>query len=220
VQRWATFDCYGTLIDWNGGILAELERLFGVQDAPRLLERYHQLEPEVEQDASLPYRVVLSGTLIRLAEEEGLAIPEGESDALARSLPDWKPFPEVPGALAEVRHRGWNLVILSNSDRDLISESMKRIGVPFDLAIVAGELGSYKPATAHWEHFFEVTTADEDHHVHVAASLFHDIAPARELGLKSVWINRLDETADPEPDRELTDLSELPNTLDGLVSPE
>jgi 2-haloacid dehalogenase len=217
VQRWATFDCYGTLIDWNGGILRELERLFGVEDAPRLLERYHELEPEIEQDSSLPYRAVLAGTLIRLAEEEGLSIPEGESDALARSLPGWEPFPEVPDALAELRGRGWNLVILSNSDRDLITESMKRIGVPFDLAVVAGEIGSYKPAHAHWEQFFEITTADKEHHVHIAASLVHDIAPARELGLRSVWVNRLGERAEPKPDRELPDLGKLPDTLDELV---
>jgi 2-haloacid dehalogenase len=220
VQRWATFDCYGTLIDWNGGLLAELERLFGVLNAPRLLERYHELEPEVEQDASLPYKEVLTDTLIRLAEDERLPIPEGESDALVRSLPTWDPFPEVHDSLAELRHRGWNLVILSNSDRDLITESMKRIGVPFDLAIVAGDLGSYKPAHAHWEHFYDVTTADKEHHVHVAASLFHDIAPARELGLRTVWINRLGEEAEPEPDRELADLSELPDTLDELVPAE
>jgi 2-haloacid dehalogenase len=217
VQRWATFDCYGTLIDWNAGIQGQLERLFGVREAPRLLERYHELEPEVEQDGTLPYKVVLTETLMRLAEAEGLQIPEGESDALPLSLPHWEPFDEVPPALAELRHRGWNLVILSNSDRDLIIESMKRIGVPFDLAIVAEELGSYKPGHAHWERFFEDTTADKDHYVHVAASLFHDIAPARELGLKSVWINRLGEQADPEPDRELTDLSGLPDTLDELV---
>jgi 2-haloacid dehalogenase len=217
VQRWATFDCYGTLIDWNRGILAVLERLFGVERAPKLLDRYHELEPEIEQDGSLPYRAVLMEALIRLAEEERLPIPEGESDALARSLPEWPPFPEVPQALTELRRRGWNLVILSNSDRDLITESMKRIGVPFDLAIVAGELGSYKPATAHWEHFFEATTADKEHHAHVAASLYHDIAPARELGLKSVWINRLGEKAEPKPDRELSDLSELPDTLDELI---
>jgi 2-haloacid dehalogenase len=217
VQRWATFDCYGTLIDWNAGILRELERLFGVQDAPRLLERYHELEPEIEQDGSLSYRAVLTEALVRLAEEERLPIPEGESDALARSLPEWEPFPEVPEALDELRRRGWNLVILSNTDRDLITESMKRIGVPFDLAIVAGELGSYKPAPAHWERFFEATTADKEHHVHVAASLLHDIAPARKLGLKSVWINRLGEEPEPKPDRELTDLSGLPDTLDELV---
>jgi 2-haloacid dehalogenase len=217
VERWATFDCYGTLIDWNGGLLAELERLFGVQDAPRLLERYHELEPEVEQDGSLPYKAVLTETLVRLAEDEGLAIPEGEADALVRALPYWEPFPEVPASLAELRHRGWNLVILSNSDRDLITESMKRIGVPFDLAIVAGDLGSYKPAHPHWEHFYDVTTADKEHHVHVAASLLHDIAPARELGLRTVWINRLGEKPEPKPDRELEDLSELPDTLDELV---
>ncbi len=111
-------------------------------------------------------------------------------------------------------------MILSNSDRDLIDESMKRIGVPFDLAIVAGDIGSYKPALAHWEQFFEKTTADKEHHVHVAASLFHDIAPARELGLKSVWINRLEERPGPEPDRELPDLSRLPDTLDELVPSE
>jgi 2-haloacid dehalogenase len=219
MQRWATFDCYGTLIDWNAGIQGQLERLFGVEDAPRLLERYHELEPEVQRDGSLPYKAVLTETLIRLAESEGLPIPEGESDALPRSLPDWEPFEEVPAALTELRHRGWNLVILSNSDRDLIVESEKRIGVPFDLAIVAEQLGSYKPAHAHWETFFETTTAEKDHHVHVAASLFHDIAPARELGLTSVWINRLGEQADPEPDRELTDLSSLPDTLDELVPP-
>jgi 2-haloacid dehalogenase len=217
MQRWATFDCYGTLIDWNAGIRGELERLFGVQVAPRLLERYHEVEREIQQDGSLSYRAVLTEVLIRLAEEEGLAMPEGESDALARALPEWEPFPEVHDALAELRHRGWNLVILSNSDRDLISASMQRIGVPFDFAVVAGEIESYKPAPTHWERFFELTTADKEHHVHVAASLHHDIAPARELGLRSVWINRLDEKPGPEPDRELRDLSELPNTLDELV---
>jgi 2-haloacid dehalogenase len=217
VQRWATFDCYGTLIDWNAGILGVLEQLFGVERAPELLARYHELEPELEKDGSLAYKAVLTEGLIRLAEEEGLPIPEGESDALVRSLPHWEPFPEVPQALAELRHRGWNLVILSNTDRDLIEESMKRLGVPIDLAIVAGELGSYKPALAHWEHFFEVTTADKDHHVHVAASLLHDIAPSHELGLKTVWINRLGEKAEPKPDRELTDLGKLPDTLDELV---
>ena len=217
MQRWVTFDCYGTLIDWNAGILGVLEQLFGVERAPELLARYHELEPELEQDGSLPYKAVMSEALIRLAEEESLAMPEGESEALVRALPNWEPFPEVTEALTEVRHRGWNLVILSNTDRDLIEESMKRIGVPIDLAIVAGELRSYKPALAHWEHFFEVTTADKDHHVHVAASLVHDIAPARELGLLTVWINRLGEKAEPKPDRELTDLSKLPDTLDELV---
>jgi 2-haloacid dehalogenase len=217
VQRWATFDCYGTLIDWNAGIRAVLERLWGVERAPELLERYHELEPEIQAEEYRSYAEVLTLTLERLAQEVGYGIPEGESGILAQSLPAWSPFPEVPDALRELRRRGWNLVILSNSDRNLIIASEKQIGVPFDLMIVAEDVTSYKPAHGHWERFFEATTASKDHHVHVAASLFHDIAPARELGLTSVWINRLGEQADPEPDRELTDLSELPDTLDELV---
>jgi 2-haloacid dehalogenase len=220
MQRWATFDCYGTLIDWNAGIRAVLEQLWGVERAPELLERYHQLEPEVEAEEYRSYAEVLTLTLERLAQEVGYGIPEGESGMLAQSLPSWPPFPEVPDALRELRRRGWNLVILSNSDRGLIIESEKQIGVPFDLMIVAEDVRSYKPAHAHWERFFEHTTADKGHHVHVAASLFHDIAPTKELGLRSVWINRLGEQAEPKPDRELTDLSELPETLDELVPAE
>jgi 2-haloacid dehalogenase len=218
-ERWATFDCYGTLIDWNAGIRGQLERLFGVEGAERLLERYHELEPEIEAEPGQfhTYHEVLTLALERLAQEEGLQLPEGEAGALAKSLPDWPPFPEVPASLSELRNRGWKLAILSNTDRDLIAASERQLGVPIDLAIVAEAVRSYKPAHAHWERFFEATTADREHHVHVAASLFHDIAPARELNLRSVWINRLDEKADPEPDRELTDLSNLPDTLEELV---
>lgn len=217
-QRWATFDCYGTLIDWNLGIRREFERLFGVDLASRLLERYHEIEPEIESESFRSYREVLTLALERLAQEERLQLPEGEAGALARSLPDWPPFAEVPAALAELRERGWQLAILSNTDRDLISASQRQLGVPIDLAIVAEEVESYKPCHAHWDRFFEATTADRERHVHVAASLFHDIAPARELGLRSVWINRLGEQADPKPDRGLPDLSRLPDTLDELVS--
>ena len=218
-QRWATFDCYGTLIDWNLGIRTGLERLFGVGEAPRLLERYHELEPEIEADSDRfhTYREVLTLALERLAQEEEIQLPEGEAGALAKALPDWPPFPEVPSALAELRNRGWKLAILSNTDRDLIAASQKQLGVPIDLAIVAEDVESYKPGHAHWERFFEATTAERERHVHVAASLFHDVAPACELGLRSVWINRLGETADPEPDRELKDLASLPDTLDELV---
>jgi 2-haloacid dehalogenase len=217
-ERWATFDCYGTLIDWNGGIRDELERLFGVRDAERLLGRYHALEPEVQAEAYRSYREVLTLTLVRLAEEEQLAIPEGEADALAKSLPRWEPFPEVAAALVELRRRGWRLAILSNTDRDLIAASREQIGVPFDRTIVAQDVGSYKPQRGHWDEFFLRTGADKASHVHVAASLFHDVAPANELGLHSVWINRLDEQAsDAKPDRELPDLTALPDTLNALV---
>jgi 2-haloacid dehalogenase len=217
--RWATFDCYGTLIDWNLGIRTELERVFGVEAAPRLLERYHELEPQIEAEQYRPYREVLRLTFEELLREEGLQLPEGEAGSLANSLPEWPPFPEVPDALAELRNRGWKLALLSNSDRDLIAASQKQLGVPVDMAIVAEDVQSYKPAHGHWERFFDATTADRESHVHVAASLFHDIAPARELGLKNVWINRLGEEPRPKPDRELTDLSRLPETLDELVAP-
>jgi 2-haloacid dehalogenase len=217
MSRWATFDCYGTLIDWNAGIGAVLERLYGVEQAPGLLARFHELEPQVQAEEYRSYAEVLSLTLERLANEIGYGTPEGESGVLPQSLPDWPAFPEAPPALVELRERGWNLAILSNTDRELIAASQRTLSVPFDLAIVAEDVGSYKPAHRHWERFFELTTADREHHVHVAASLFHDIAPARELGLKTVWINRLDEEADPEPDRELPDLSGLPDTLDELA---
>jgi 2-haloacid dehalogenase len=217
VQRWATFDCYGTLIDWNAGIRGQLERLFGVQEAPRLLERYHELEPDFESESFHTYHEVLTLALEKLAREESVQLPEGEAGALSRSLPDWAPFPDVPPALAELRNRGWKLALLSNTDRDLIAASQKQLGVPVDLAIVAEEVRSYKPAHAHWERFFDATTADRETHVHVAASLLHDIAPARELGLRTVWINRLGEQAEPKPDRELTDLGNLPETLEELV---
>jgi 2-haloacid dehalogenase len=155
---------------------------------------------------------VLRLTLARLGD-----VPDGDEDALGRSLPQWPVFPEVPPALAEVRERGWKLAILSNTDREFIEASKQQIGVPFDETVVASEIGSYKPGLRHWEEFFARTAADHARHVHVAASLFHDIAPARELGLTSIWINRLAEQADPEPTRELADLSALPDTLDALV---
>jgi 2-haloacid dehalogenase len=219
VDRWATFDCYGTLIDWNGGIVRELERLWGADRAGRLLHRYHEVEPQVQrEDPKQAYRQVLDRSLERLADEEGLDLPPDQGDALSRSLPTWAPFPEVHDALEEVRSRGWRLAILSNTDRDFIDASIAQIGVPFELEIVAGEIGSYKPSPWHWEVFLGRSDADREGHVHVAASLFHDIAPATALGIPTVWINRLGEDPEPQPTRELHDLSALPGTLDELVA--
>ena len=102
MDRWATFDCYGTLIDWNGGIGRELERLFGAANAPRLLHRYHEVEPEVQREEPVrAYRDVLNVTLARLAASEGLAFPDAEGDALSRSLPTWEPFHEVRESLED-----------------------------------------------------------------------------------------------------------------------
>jgi len=209
-ERWATFDCYGTLIDWNGGIRGELARVFGEERADELLGRYHELEPDLEADGKRSYREVLTDAM------RSLGAPAGEEDALARSLPDWQPFPEVPAALREARDQGWKLAILSNTDRDFIEASLERISVPFDVVIVASEIGSYKPALVHWSTFEREAGRLPD--VHVAASLLHDIAPANELGLRSIWINRLGERADPEPTQELADLSRLPETLEEVAA--
>jgi len=217
-DRWATFDCYGTLVDWNTGIREELERLFGLEHADRLLARYHGLEPEIQaQHAGASYREVLTIALERLAEEESLSLPEGETSALARSLPSWPVFEDVPGALADARDRGWKLAILSNTDRDLIEASMAAIGVPFQDAVVAGDIGSYKPARKHWDVFRDRSAVEPTRHVHVAQSLFHDIEPASGLGIRCIWVNRLGEDGDDRPERTIPSLAELPDALDDLV---
>ena len=176
--------------------------------------RYHEVEPELQRDGALSYREVLTESMRRLGA------PAGAEHGLAESLPGWRPFPEVHGALEELRGRGWRLAILSNTDDDFIAASQVQIGVPFDEIVVAQEIGSYKPAHRHWDEFFARTHAPREGHVHVAASLFHDIAPANELGLRSVWINRTGEASRPRPTptRELPDLLALPETLDELVA--
>ena len=200
MDRWATFDCYGTLVDWNAGIRSVV--------GDELLARYHEVEPQIEaEQPSLSYRDVMRETLRRL----GLA----DVDALGQSLPGWPVFPEVPHALEAVRERGWKLAILSNTDRDFIEVSMASIGVPFERAIVASEVGSYKPAPGHWRAFEREVGRLPD--VHVGASHFHDVVPASQLGITTVWINRLAEDGDLAPTRELRDLALLPETLAELA---
>jgi 2-haloacid dehalogenase len=211
-DRWATFDCYGTLIDWNGGIRRELVRVFGEGRADERLDRYHEIEPAFQTGGARSYREVMTETM------RELGAPDQEESGLAKSLPSWEPFPEVRSSLEEARARGWKLAILSNTDRDFIETSMEQIGVPFELAIVASEIGSYKPGHLHWSRFFEETAAPPERHVHVAQSYFHDIVPASELGLRSIWINRYGQSHEPPPTRELEDLSRLPDALDELVS--
>jgi 2-haloacid dehalogenase len=218
MDRWATFDCYGTLIDWNGGIGRELERLFGAEHVARLLHGYHEVEQQLQREQpEASYREVLTVALARLAEREDVPLANDEHDALARSLPTWEPFPDVREALEDARARSWKLAILSNTDRDYIEASLEQIGVPFELAIVASEIGSYKPRRKHWETFEAQTGVPRSSHVHVGASLYHDIAPATELGLPTVWVNRLGEHPKPHPDVELHSRAGLGAALDSLV---
>ena len=216
-DRWATFDCYGTLIDWDGGIRRALARC-GRTSMPNgcstatttgsiaCSRPRHPVPPGPARDAGVDRR-----------EAEELEVPPGDDDALAESLPSWRPFPEVTASLADLRDRGWRIGILSNSDPDLLAASLKTIGVPVDVRVTAQEAHAYKPAFAHWDTFFRQTTADRERHVHVAASLYHDVEPCAQLGLPCVWINRLDESSDLPRAGELSNLAGLPATLDVLV---
>jgi 2-haloalkanoic acid dehalogenase type II len=217
MERWGTFDCYGTLVDWHGGIRSELARLWPDADVDALLQRYLSIEPQVQAGRGVPYRSVMADTLAEVAAAEGLPLRSSERDALAGALPGWRVFPEVAPALSELRARGWKLAILSNTDRDLLDASLAAIGVPVDLTVVASEIGSYKPAHGHWNVFFERSGAPREGHVHVAASLFHDISPAAELGLTAVWIDRAGETTELPRAATLQDLTGLPDSLDALV---
>jgi len=216
-DRWATFDCYGTLIDWMGGIRAALADVWPEADAHHLLRRYHEIEPAIQAGRGIPYGQVMAEALTELARGEGLAVPPGRGDALGMSLPSWPPFAETRTALTELRERGWRIGILSNTDPEYLEASFRLIDVPTDVRIVASQIGSYKPVLAHWDVFFTRTRADRARHVHVGASLFHDVEPCAALGLPCVWINREHETSDLPRAAELTDLTTLADTLETLV---
>jgi 2-haloacid dehalogenase len=217
-DRWATFDCYGTLVDWEGGLRNAFGILWPHADADAMLRHYHTVEPRIQAEGELSYREVLARSLRAVADATGQEVPSGREDALAESLPGWAPFPEVRAALTEARDRGWKLAALSNTDPDLLASSIEAIGVDFELRITAAEAGSYKPSPGHWERFFADSGAGRERHVHVAASLFHDIAPAERLGLTAVWINRLGETSELPRAAKLADLEGLADVLDRLIS--
>lgn len=216
-ERWATFDCYGTLVDWLSGMRATFASLWPEADADALLASYHRIEPAIQAGPMLAYRSVMAEALWRVAATAGLTVPDDARDALGASLPGWPVFDEVPAALRELRAGGWRLAILSNTDADLLDASIRALGVRIDERIVAGEIGSYKPAPGHWEAFFARSGSDRLRHVHAAASLYHDVAPAAALGLRCVWINRLGESSPLPRAGELPDLAGLPLLLEELV---
>jgi len=208
--RWCTFDCYGTLIDWEGGVTDALLPLFETPpDRDALAKEYIETEASIESGAYLRYREILDRAGAALLRKHGIDRPS----PLPASLPRWVAFPEVPTALRALQTAGRRIAILSNVDRDLIATSIPKLGIAPDLVVTAEDVGSYKPARGHWERFAQLSGASTADTVHVGASQYHDVVPATALGYRTVFIDRHAEAVTSSPTRVLRDLSGLPNAI-------
>jgi 2-haloacid dehalogenase len=215
-----TFDCYGTLIDWESGILAALKPILAVHDRligdEEVLELYGAIESEIEAGDYLRYRDVLRLVAERIAARLSCALHENEIDALPESLKRWPPFPDTVEALRRLKSR-YRLAIVSNTDDDLFAETAKLLAVPFDFVITAEQARSYKPSHRNFELALKRIGLPKQKILHCAQSLFHDIVPAKPLGIANVWVNRRAERkssgatvpADAKPDATVTSLEEL-----------
>jgi 2-haloacid dehalogenase len=216
--EWVTFDCYGTLIDWERGITdALLPLLPAGTDRDALAQRYIEMEAQFEAEGYHLYRDVLDRAGRRVLSSLDAAIPEEKTSPLPGSLADWRPFPEVPAALRALIAQGRYLAILSNVDRDLLEMSIGRLGIRPDLAVTAEDAHSYKPAPGHWRRFLQRSGASIEATVHVGASQYHDMRPAAALGFRTVFIDRHGETLETAPTRVLRDLSTLPDVIERLA---
>jgi 2-haloacid dehalogenase len=188
-----TFDCYGTLIDWETGLLAALRPVLeraGVEASDEeLLELYAKYEAELEAGPYLCYREVLAEALRRSGEELGFVPSIAEAESFSGSVKDWPAFGDSAAALQRLQER-FRLGVITNCDGDLFAASAERLGVDFDWVITAEECRSYKPSHNNFEVAFERIGVPPERILHVAQSLFHDHVPAKEIGLASVWINR------------------------------
>jgi 2-haloacid dehalogenase len=192
--RYLTFDCYGTLVDWESGILAALRPVLEAHHTPlddeALLALYSEVEPEVESAGDfIPYREVLRRVVAVIGERLGWRPDADEAEVLVETLPDWPLFPEVGGALGRLADR-YGLVVVSNVDDALFDATAARIGVPFHEVVTAEQVGVYKPHPVVFDQVLRRLGADRSEVLHVAQSLFHDIAPARSVGLRTVWVDR------------------------------
>ena len=187
-----TFDCYGTLIDWETGIARALSAALG-EYAPEhddeLLASYARHEAAAEAGPYLPYRAVLARAAEGVAGELGAALAPDASAAFADSVGDWPAFPDSAEALGRL-HARFRLGVITNCDDDLFARSNERLGVEFDWVVTAQQVGSYKPNRRNFEVAFERLALPRDRILHVAQSLFHDHVPAKALGLSTAWINR------------------------------
>jgi 2-haloalkanoic acid dehalogenase type II len=212
-----TFDCYGTLIDWEAGIGSAFENAAasaGVDaHRPSVLAAYAAIEPAVQSERYRPYREVLAETSARVARREGWELGPGSPSFLAESLPLWPPFPDTDPALRRLAAAGMKLGILSNVDDDLLAATQKHFSVPFDCVVTAQQVGAYKPAEAHFREARR--RLGNVRWLHAAQSYFHDVVPARALGIPVAWVNRKGEkpSGPARADFEVRDLSELASFL-------
>lgn len=219
-----TFDCYGTLIDWNTGVLGALRSILGgraetTSDA-ELLTLYGRFEHEAEKPAPghihKSYRDVLREVVDRFGERFGFTPTKAQRDALPESIKDWPAFPDTPDALRALKKR-YKLAVLSNIDRDLFAMTAPKLGVELDALVTAQDVGSYKPGRAHFDEGLKRLGLPRERVLHVAQSLFHDIRPARDLGYSTVWVARgegsagasFDGSPDAEPDLIVPDMKTL-----------
>jgi 2-haloalkanoic acid dehalogenase type II len=212
-----TFDCYGTLIDWEAGIISAFQSEAAKDSVElrgdQIIEAYAAEEPLVESEHYRSYREVLCDTASRVAAKLGWNLPAERAGFLAASLPEWQPFPDTNPALERLARR-FQLGILSNIDDDLLTATRKDFTVDFDLIITAQQVRSYKPGLAHFKE--AIARAGEKRLLHAAQSYFHDVVPTRQLGIPVVWINRKGSrivSGGPVPTHEVRTLAELANLL-------
>jgi len=214
-----TFDCYGTLIDWESGIGA----WFGGSAAregltlarPEVLAVYAKIEPAVEAESFRPYREVLAETALRVAKYFDWALTPERACGLADSLPSWKPFPDTNPALERLLSAGCRLGILSNVDDDLLAGTRRHLTVPFELLVTAQQVRSYKPDPAHFTEC-ERRIGSKKGWVHVAASYYHDVEPCLKKKIPVIWVNRTKqqlEAGQKKPDAEVANLKEAAKLL-------
>ncbi len=214
-DRWLTFDCYGTVADWNACMSGALAGI-SAADASRLLTAYHQAELELEASSQWrPYREVLTTGLALAAKREQVTLTDAET--LVRAWGGMQIFADAGPALAALRDRGWRLAFLTNCDEDLFAGTRAQLPVPFDLWVTAEEVHSYKPDLAHFRKFAEKTGVTRANWIHVANSWVLDMLPAARMGLRSVWVDR-DLTGHPAKlaDRRVTSMRRLPEAVDDV----
>jgi 2-haloalkanoic acid dehalogenase type II len=212
-----TFDCYGTLIDWERGLCDGFAAAAAASGRPvdtaAAMRLFRETEPVVQAETFRSYRDILAETGRRVAVRLGWPLPAARAGFLAESLLGWTPFPDTNAALRRLSAAGYRLGILSNVDNDLLAWTCRHLAAPFDLIVTAEQVRSYKPAPGH---FLEARTRIKDRPwLHAAQSYFHDVTPCRTLGIPCAWINRKGEApaGAARPDREFRTLTALADWL-------